>query len=105
MGGGIEYGKCEICGNEGPLERTYFYYPIHCDCCGSKDENGQKRHFVIARHCERCAPAIPYNIKVTMTDHNGNGYTARVRMEPCEIEGKFTDGTIIVEERRNGLQD
>ena len=38
----IEWGKCEICGKEDQLERTYFYYSIHCECCGSKDENGQK---------------------------------------------------------------
>lgn len=94
MGGEIEYGKCEICGNEGPLERTYFYYPVHCDCCGSKDRNGQKRHFVMVRHCERCAPAIPRNIKVRLLDHDGKGYTAKVWMKPCEIEGRFTDGTI-----------
>ena len=41
--GGIEFGKCDICGKETELERTYFYYPIHCECCGSKDKDGQKR--------------------------------------------------------------
>lgn len=25
----IEWGRCEICGKETQLERTYFYYPIH----------------------------------------------------------------------------
>lgn len=97
MGGGIEYGKCEICGNEGPLERTYFYHPVHCDCCGSRDSEGQKRHFVIAHHCERCAPAIPHNIKVRLLDHDGKGYTTRIWMKPYEIKGEFTDGTIVEE--------
>lgn len=32
----IEWGRCEICGKETQLERTYFYYPIHCECCGNK---------------------------------------------------------------------
>ena len=50
--GEIEFGKCEICGKEAPLERTYFYYPIHCECCGSKDKNGQKQHFEMVVHCE-----------------------------------------------------
>ena len=30
--GGIEFGTCDICGKEAELERTYFYYPIHCEC-------------------------------------------------------------------------
>ena len=29
--GGIEFATCDICGNETSLERTYFYYPIHCE--------------------------------------------------------------------------
>lgn len=33
----IEWGRCEICGKETQLERTYFYYPIHCECCGNKE--------------------------------------------------------------------
>ena len=28
--GAIEFGTCDICGKETELERTYFYYPIHC---------------------------------------------------------------------------
>lgn len=28
MCGECEYGKCEICGEEAYLSRTYFYYPI-----------------------------------------------------------------------------
>lgn len=27
--GTCEFGKCEICGKETTLDRTYFYYPIH----------------------------------------------------------------------------
>ena len=46
--GTCEFGKCETCGKETTLDRTYFYYPIHCGCCGccgSKDKNGQDQHF------------------------------------------------------------
>lgn len=30
--GGIESGKYDIYGKETELKRTYFYYPIHCEC-------------------------------------------------------------------------
>ena len=46
MGNG-EFGKCEICGKDAILERTYFYYPIHCECCESYDKNAQRQHFEI----------------------------------------------------------
>lgn len=33
----IEFGKCDICGKEAALSRTYFKYKIgSCECCGSK---------------------------------------------------------------------
>ena len=50
--GEIEFGTCDICGKETELERTYFYYPIHCECCGSKDKDGQKQHFELVHHCK-----------------------------------------------------
>lgn len=33
----IEWGRCEICGKETQLERTYFYYPIHCECMTERE--------------------------------------------------------------------
>ena len=48
----IEWGRCEICGKETQLERTYFYYPIHCECCGNKEN----RHFEMIRHCKNVLP-------------------------------------------------
>ena len=88
--GGIEYGKCEICGKEAPLERTYFYYPIHCECCGSKDKDGQKQHFVMVRHCKDCPAPIPETIFPICKSLDGVGREAYViNILPTEIIGKF----------------
>lgn len=54
----IEWGRCEICGKETQLERTYFYYPIHCECCGNKEN----RHFEMIRHCKKCPAPMPKEI-------------------------------------------
>lgn len=56
--GEIEFGKCDICGKETELERTYFYYPIHCECCGNKDKDGQKQHFELVHHCKDCECSV-----------------------------------------------
>lgn len=33
----MEFGKCDICGKEAALSRTYFKYRIgSCECCGCK---------------------------------------------------------------------
>lgn len=56
----IEWGRCEICGKETQLERTYFYYPIHCECCGNKEN----RHFEMIRHCKKCPAPMPKEIDV-----------------------------------------
>lgn len=98
--GDIEWGKCEICGKEGPLERTYFFYPIHCECCGSKDKDGQKRHFVLVRHCDKCQAPVPNVIHPICKDAVGKTHEAYiVNMAPNEIEGQFIiDEPIIKEE-------
>ena len=46
------YGKCDVCGKEGPLERTYFYYGIKCEC-------HSPNHFELINHCRDCAPKEP----------------------------------------------
>jgi hypothetical protein len=53
MGGDMEYGTCEYCGNEGPVGRQYFNYDIDCDCCRGKE------HFEIVWHCDKCEPKDP----------------------------------------------
>lgn len=98
--GGIEYGKCEICGKEAPLERTYFDYPIHCECCGSKDKDGQKQHFEMVRHCEKCPVPIPIAIHPMCKALDGKEYQAHiVNMLPTEIIGEFIIDKRIINEK------
>lgn len=59
VNGEIEVGKCECCGKENvPLERTYFHYPVKCECHSPS-------HFIMIRHCEDCEPEEPRETKVT----------------------------------------
>lgn len=96
--GGIEYGKCEICGKEAPLERTYFYYPIHCECCGSKDEKGQDQHFEMVRHCERCPAPVPKVIHPVLKDAMGQLHTTTItHILPSNIRGEFIINDKIIE--------
>ena len=61
MCGEMEVGKCEVCGKENvPLQRTYFRYPIPCECHSPK-------HFHLVRHCKDCTPKEPREVKVTMS--------------------------------------
>lgn len=85
-----ELGRCEICGKEASLERTYFYYPIHCECCGSKDKDGQKQHFVIVRHCKDCPAPMPKIIQPICKAADGTERKAYiVNMLPTKIIGEF----------------
>lgn len=55
-----EYGKCEICGKETSLSRTYFKYGFKCDC-------HFPTHFDMVRHCADCTPKPPDRTTVTLT--------------------------------------
>jgi hypothetical protein len=57
MSGNIEFGKCPICGKELPLQRTYWYYDIECECCAP-------HHFEFRHHCKDCIPIEPLETKV-----------------------------------------
>lgn len=46
------YGKCDVCGKEGPLQRTYFRYPIKCECHSPE-------HFYSVDHHRECDPKEP----------------------------------------------
>lgn len=49
----IECGKCEVCGKDEPLIRSYFRYPeIKCECHGPG-------HFEWIRHGVNCVPKEP----------------------------------------------
>ena len=88
--GECEFGKCEICGKEAILDRTYFYYPIHCECCGSKDERGQDQHFEMIAHCKNCIPEIPKEIHPLLKDAFGREYRADIKnMMPSNIRGNY----------------
>lgn len=90
MSGGCEYGKCEVCGKEAYLRRTYFYYPIHCECCGCKDKDGQKQHFVMVAHCDKCPARMPKVIHPLIKAMDGKCYMANItNILPSDIEGEF----------------
>ena len=50
--GDIEIGHCKGCNKEGPVIRTYYYFPIACECCGPT-------HHEMVRHCHTCNPVMP----------------------------------------------
>lgn len=52
MSGCIEWGTCQVCNNEGPVNRTYFTYNIKCDC-------HSPQHSQIVWHCYKCVPEDP----------------------------------------------
>ena len=61
--GNVEFGKCEICGKETILKRTYFMYHIKCEC-------HSPNHFELVRHCDNCTPIEPIETKITIKTKN-----------------------------------
>jgi hypothetical protein len=55
--GDMEWGKCPICGEEGQLFRTYFYYDVKCSC-------HSPHHFELRHHCKNCKPKEPQYTKI-----------------------------------------
>jgi len=68
MPGATEYGKCEKCGTEGPLQRTYFRYDVRCTC-------HSPHHFELVRHCSTCVPIEPEYTKIEF--HFGDHITLK----------------------------
>lgn len=67
MCGSIEFGKCEVCGVESPLQRTVWYYAIKCECHSPS-------HFEMKRHCKYCVPKEPIETRITLkTETLGKG--------------------------------
>ena len=58
--GEVEFGTCDICGDEFSLNRKYYRYDIKCDCCNRKEDN----HFEIVRYCNNCIPKPPKYVKI-----------------------------------------
>lgn len=48
----IEFGKCDVCGERGPINRTYYRYDMKCEC-------HSPNHFEIVYHCKDCIPKEP----------------------------------------------
>lgn len=63
MSGSSEFGKCEICGKETSLIRTYFKYIIECDC-------HSPYHFELVIHCNDCIPKEPTVTNIVMKTEN-----------------------------------
>lgn len=59
MSGSSEFGKCDICKQEKPLQRTYFHYDIKCECCSTK-------HFEMVHHCFDCVAIEPKETTITL---------------------------------------
>lgn len=60
MGGCQEWGKCDYCDYEGPINRYYFRYDINCNCCNHN-------HFEIVWHCNKCEPVDPGIRKIQLS--------------------------------------
>lgn len=60
--GDIEFGKCDVCGEDKTLSRKYYYYDVKCDCCNRKDSP----HFEIVRYCSNCEPKPPKRISAVI---------------------------------------
>ena len=88
--GAQEFGKCDICGEEAVLGRTYFIYSIPCECCGCK-EDGKDMHFELVHHCDKCVPDVPRTIRPMLKSAIDNKpYRLEIKgMLPYKIRGQF----------------
>ena len=59
MSGEIEFGKCEVCGEETSLVRTYFRYDVKCEC-------HSQYHSEMVRHCAGCVPEEPAKTRIVV---------------------------------------
>jgi len=53
----MSVGPCYYCGHIGPLNITYYNYPIVCNCC---DGN----HKIRIEHCNNCKTEQPIQTKI-----------------------------------------
>lgn len=97
---GIEFGKCDICGKETALTRTYFMYRIgSCECCDSKLHDGTKGHFEAVHHCNECIPHLPIVIHPLFKAMDGKTYKANItNVLPFEIKGEFVIEEPVIKE-------
>lgn len=74
--GDVEFGKCEVCGVDSNLTRTYFRYDIKCEC-------HSPQHFEVVRHCSSCTPEEP---KTTNVELRTSTLTKLVLDDETEVE-------------------
>lgn len=75
-----EFGKCEVCGKEAVLTRTYTHYKgLKCDC-------HSPRHFDVVRHCPTCVPSERRTTAVTLTVEQAKYYG---RLAAADVEGRL----------------
>lgn len=71
---------------------------IHCECCCSKDKNGQNQHFVMVRHCDKCPARMPKEIHPLIKAMDGKSYKANItNILPSDISGEFIIDDKIIE--------
>ena len=95
----LEFGKCDICGEEAVLSRTYFIYNIPCEGCGCK-RDGKDMHFELVHHCDNCVPDVPRKITPLIKSSIDNKlYRIPIRgMLPYTIDGQFIINHDLTEE-------
>lgn len=102
----VEFGKCDICGKEAVLSRTYFKYRIgSCECCGSKLRDGSNGHFEVVHHCNKCVPHLPTVIHPLFKALDGKVYRANItNVLPFEIKGEYIiEEPVIVEDKQRAI--
>lgn len=60
MSGDSEYGRCDVCGESAILTRTYFEYPVECEC-------HSPCHFEYIATCENCEAKEPTHTELDVS--------------------------------------
>jgi len=58
--GVLEVDYCSICKQISEISRTYYHFPIACECCGPT-------HFILVRHCANCTPEMPKRTNIDIS--------------------------------------
>lgn len=82
-----EYGRCQVCGKENILERTYFHYGTSCEC-------HDIRHIVMRRHCATCTPHVAAHRKVDILIEDVKTIDA-LRAELAKYKDAENEGRIL----------
>ena len=87
MNDAMMFGKCQCCGKEKPLMRTYFHYPIQCEC-------HSPNHFKLIDHCSECVPKEPKYTKVEFkTEDLKNPVAMAMKAVKAELSKDKAEGS------------